>query len=123
MWYWSDLKIVAFFASLIFGLFGFFVVWASALFGFYKSTIEVSADGMAITGGLFGIGRRRWIGVEDVEGIEGASDVQEDQEKYYDITLVCKDGRNVTIGRWIPGRRLTTSIICQIEEAMEQGSS
>jgi hypothetical protein len=125
VWFWIEFWFVALVFSVPFGLAGLFGVVAGFELAFYKSTVEASPRGLAITGGLFGRGQRRWINAEEVVKFqktsnykEEASDFQESKKKYYDLIVVCQNGQKITAAKRILGNRLTTSIIRQIEQVM-----
>ena len=90
---------------------------------FYRSVVDVSQRGIAVTGGLFGRGAIRWIDAADIQKIDckrslwavvGIGRV----EFYYNLVIVRHNGKRVTIGKRIPSQTLATAISQQIEQAM-----
>ena len=118
LWWWSDLGGGIWIFSAVSGLVGFVTALIAVNLWFYKSKIEVSPRGLAVTGGLFGIGRRRWVDEEELVEIKKSNNFDSNGQKYYDLIVVCLDDQKITAGKYIPGDRLATSIIRQIEQAM-----
>jgi hypothetical protein len=85
---------------------------------FYRSVVDVSHSGLTITGGLFGRGPSQWIEASDVAKIQTVSHMGNDKLEFYDLVVVCSNGKRVTAGKRVPGKRLATSISRQIEQAM-----
>jgi hypothetical protein len=82
--------------------------------GFYRSVVDVSNRGLAITGGPFGQGDCCWIDVADIARLE----IDGIANPYYNLILVCCDEERITIGKWLPGPRLIRSVMQQIEQAL-----
>ena len=104
--------------GVLFGLLGLFLFAGAAELWFYRSAVDASARGLTVVGGLFGCGRRRRIEAADIEKIAPVNRMGSAEKVYYSIEVVCATGKKVTIGKRIPGRRLATSVVRQIEQAM-----
>jgi hypothetical protein len=108
--------------GVVFGLAGLGLLALSGYTWFYCSTVDVSASGLTIVGGLFGRGRERQIAAADVVDIRPVSRMSSGEGQsakvYYDVEVVCSGRRTVTAGKWILGKRLANSIIHQIKQAM-----
>jgi hypothetical protein len=123
LFYWDAELIVALFFGAIFGLIGLLCLTAAIQLWFYRSVVDVSPRGLTVTGGLFGRGLPRWIETADVAKIETVSRMQSDTGMYYDLIIVCGDGKRVTAGKRLPGHRLAIAVIRQIQQAMgKQGT-
>jgi hypothetical protein len=81
---------------------------------FYRSAVEASRRGLKVTGGLFGLGPTRWIDASAIEKIEARGALP---RGYYDLVIVCRD-RGFVAGKRLPGIRLATVVLGQIEEAL-----
>jgi hypothetical protein len=103
---------------IVFGLFDALILAIVVDAWFYRSVADVSGQGLTVRGGLFGLGRARWVEASEVAAIEAAKGMQSGGNVYYNVILVCKDGRRITIGKRLLGNRLATAVIRQIEEAM-----
>ena len=108
--------------KLIFGV-GFSLVGVFLLFGslslwFYRSVVTVSHRGIAVTGGLFGIGQPRQIAAADIAKIEPKSRMSAGNKMFYDIDIILASGKHVTAGKNVPGKRPADAVIRQIEQAM-----
>lgn len=102
----------------LFGLVGLVLLAVVADLWFYRSVVDVSQRGLTVTGGLFGRGSPRWIQATDVIDIKLVSNMSSDKLMYFDLVIVCGGAKRVTAGKWLPGRRLATSVMRQIEQAM-----
>jgi len=104
----------------VFGLVGLLCLAFSASAWFYSSAVDASPHGLTIVGGLFGLGREQRIGASDVKNIVLTSRAGQGEKVYYDIDIVCLAGKTVTASKRILGKRLASSVIRQIEQAMGQ---
>ncbi len=118
MFYWDAELVVGLLFGVVFALFGLLCLLFAADLWFYRSVVDVSRRGLTVTGGLFGRGSPRWIQAADVAKIETASRMQSDKLMYYDLVIVCRDGKRVTAGKRLPGHRLAISVVQQLEQAM-----
>lgn len=111
--------------TVLFGGFGLLLLAVSADVWFYRSVVDVSAHGLVVTGGWFGLGRQRRIEASDIEKIVPFSRMGagegEGKKMYYDIDIVCTTGKKVTAGKRVPGKRLAESVIRQIEHEQALG--
>jgi hypothetical protein len=84
--------------------------------------VDVSPAGLTVVGGLFGFGREQQIKAANIEKIMPISRMSSGQgpgaKVYYDIQVVCRPTRKVTIGKRMLGKRLAASVVRQIEQAM-----
>jgi hypothetical protein len=103
---------------IIFGLFGVLLLVTALELWFFRSVVDVSARGLTVTGGLFGCGSSRWIVASEVVKIETVSNMKSDKLMYFDLIVICRGGKRITAGKWLPGKRLATAVIHQIEQAM-----
>jgi hypothetical protein len=104
--------------GVVFGAIGLFGLVGTADVWFYRSTVDVSAHGLTITGGLFGLGRAQRIEAANITQIAPNSRMSSGESVYYDIEVVCQGGKKVTAGKRILGKRLAEAVIRQIEQAM-----
>ena len=37
---------------------------------------------------------------------------------YFDLVILCRDGTRITAGKRVPGQRLATAVVQQIEQAL-----
>ena len=118
LWLWSNFDWGDRFFFVVFILAALVTGSISIYLWFYQCKIEASRRGLAVTGGLFGFGRRRWVDAAEVVKIKKSSNYQSNDQKYYHLVIVCRDGRKVTAGKHIPGNRLAMSLIRQIENVM-----
>jgi hypothetical protein len=108
--------------GVLFAFFGLFLLLASFDLWFFRSVVDVSASGLTVVGGWLGVNRRREIDVADIEKIVPYSRMSTSngptKKVYYDIDVIRKTGKKVTIGKRIFGKRLVESVIRQIEEGL-----
>ena len=100
---------------------------------FYRSDVDVSPRGIAITDGLFGLNSTRWIDAADIKKIDCEESMQwstilwngalQSGNTYYDLVVVCDNGKSVTIGKRIIGLGRAKIIAQQIEQAMTVSAS
>lgn len=74
--------------------------------------------GLAITGGLFGLGPRRWIDADAIRQIDTRQAMSSNRKVWYDLVVVRSDGKRVTAGKRLLGKRLAAAILRQIEDAV-----
>ncbi len=118
MFYWDAGLVVGLFFGIVFTLIGLLCLIFAMDLWFYRSVVDVSHRGLTVTGGLFGHGSPRWIETADVAKIETVSHVQSGKLMYYDLVIVCRDGKRVTAGKRLPGHRLAIFVTRQVERAM-----
>jgi hypothetical protein len=118
LWLYLDFEFIAIPFCMVFGLCDVFLWMAAADLWFYRSVVDVSPRGLTVAGGLFGRGPSRWIETTDVAQITTVSNMQSDKQAYYDLVMVCRDGKRVTLAKRLPGHRLAVSIMRQIDRAM-----
>ncbi len=108
--------------TVLFGGFGLLLLIVAADVWFYRSVVDVSASGLTVTGGWFGLGRQRRIEAADVEKITPVSRMSagggQGKKMYYDIDILRTTGKKVTAGKRLPSKRLADSVIRQIEQAL-----
>ena len=85
---------------------------------FYRSTIDVSPRGVAVTGGLFGLGSARWVEAANVAKFEAIRGMQSGEHVFYDVVVTCRDGKRIKFGKRLPGNRQAEAIIRQIEQSL-----
>ena len=105
---------------IVFGLFDAIIFLILIDLWFYRSLVDVSPRGLSISGGLFGLGPTRRIEAADVQKFETKRSVSSGQNVYYNLVVVPGSGKPITIGKGMPGRRLATVVIRQIEQAMNR---
>lgn len=109
---------VPIFFPIVFGAFDVLILACTLYVWFYRSVVDVSSQGIEVSGGLFGLGRRHWIESPDVAKIETARGMRYGPQVYYNVIIVRTNGKRVTAGREIRGSRLTAAVIRQIEDAL-----
>ena len=118
LWACLDFELIAIPFFMVFGLCAVCLWIAAVDLWFYRSVIDASPRGLTVVGGLFGWSRRRWIETADVVQIATVSRVQSDKEMYYNLVIVCRDGKRVTAAKRLPGHRLAVPLVRQIDQAM-----
>ncbi|MGA2795944.1 MAG: DUF3592 domain-containing protein [Thermoguttaceae bacterium] len=108
------------FFPIVFGLFDVLLLLFVADMWFYKSAVDVSPQGLSVTGGLFGLGKTHWVDASDVAKIEPVQGMQSGQTAYYNIVVAYGAGKQITIGKRTASHRLATAVIGQIEQAMHK---
>jgi hypothetical protein len=110
--------------GVIFGGIGVLMLMAAVDVWFYRSVVDVSPAGLTVVGGLFGIGRQQQINAANIEKIEPYSRMNagqgENAKVWYDIQVVYRPGKKLTVGKRILGKRLSQSVIRQIEQALSR---
>ncbi len=123
LWMYLDFELIAIPFAIVFWLVGALLLIITLELWFFRSTVDVSSRGMTVGGGLFGGFSSRWIEAADIVGIETVSNMKSDKIIYYDIVIVCRGGKRVTAGKWLPGKRLTMAVIRQIEQSLGKPDS
>ena len=104
--------------AVLFSLFGTLLLWVALDLWFYRSVVDASHRGLRVAGGLFGGCEEHWIDRADIVKIDTTSNLKSDKMAYYDVSIVRRGGKKITVAKRIPGRRLTDSVIRQIEQSM-----
>jgi hypothetical protein len=97
---------------IVFCLFDALTILFLLRVSFYRSVVDVSARGLSVTGGAFGLGRRHWIAASDVVRIDAIG------RTCFNLVLVHRNLHRIIVGKWLPGPRLAASVIRQIEQAL-----
>lgn len=118
VWMYLSFEWIAIPFGLVFGLIGLFMFIFTIELWFYRSVVDVSRDGMIITGGLFGRGTSRHVEVDNISRIKLVSNIGGESQMYYTLVVVCNGGEKLTVGKHLPGKRLATAVVRQIEEAL-----
>lgn len=95
---------------IVFGLFDLLLVAAMVDVWFYRSAVDVSRYGLSITAGLFGFGRTQWIDAADVKQFQYKRGMQAGSTVYYNLVARLRDGKEITLGKRIPGRHMAEAI-------------
>ena len=103
---------------ILFGLIDAVIVLFLLDVCFYRSVVDASPRGLAITGGLLGLGSKRWIAADAIQQIDTRQNMSSNQKVWYDLVVVCSDGKRVTAGKRLLGKRLANAIVRQIEDAV-----
>ncbi len=105
-----------------FGAVGLLLLAVSIDVWFYRSVVDVSPAGLTVVGGLFGFGREKQVNAANIEKIEPVNRMSANQGQggkiWYDIQVVFRPTKKITIGKRILGKRLANSVIRQIEQAL-----
>jgi hypothetical protein len=113
--------------GLVFGAIGLLLLACAVDVWLYRSVVDVSAAGLTVVGGLFGLGRENRINAANIEMIEPVSRMSSGEgqsaKKWYDIQVVYRPTSKLTIGKRILGKRLAESVIRQIEQAIGKHQS
>jgi hypothetical protein len=107
-----------FFFPIVFGLVSLVLLAVTQDLFFYRSVVDVSPRGLSVCGGPLGLGRLRWIDAANVTGIESVSHMWSNNARYYDVEIVCADGKRVTAGKRILGNQRAELVVTQIQETM-----
>ena len=114
------------FFEVIFGMIALLLLAFSLDVWFDRSVVECSAAGLMVAGGWFGCGRQQRISAASIEKLLPVNRLksgQRDSAKlWYDIQAVCRPAKKVTLAKRILGKRLTESVIRQIEKGMGRES-
>ena len=108
--------------AILFGGVGLLLLAISVDSWFYRSAVNVLTSGLAVTGGLFGLGRGQWIDASQIIEIKPVSRMSSGDKVWYDLVVVCGGGKRITAGKRLLGKRLAESVIHQIEQAMGKPS-
>jgi hypothetical protein len=108
------------FFSIVFGLFDVLIFLILTDLWFYRSVIDVSPRGLAVTGGPFGLGATRQIEAADVKTLETERGMSSNQNVYYNLVVVRSNGARMTMGKRVRGQRLATAVMRQMEQALER---
>lgn len=104
--------------TFLLGLVDALLLWFLLKVAFHRSVVDVSAHGLAVTSGPFGLGHRHWVSVTEIAGLEA---VQFANHLAYIPVAVCHDGSQVTIAKRLPSQRLANALLQEIEKAMGNG--
>ena len=91
------------FFPIIFGLIAVVILLILPDLWFYRSVVDISPRELVVSGGLFGLGATRSIAAADVKSIETRQGMFCGQTTYYKIVAVCNDGKQITLGKRLPG--------------------
>lgn len=103
---------------IVFGLFELLLVWVTIDLWFYASQVEASPAGLAIRGGLLGLGRTHWIDADEIVRLETKSEMQSGTKVWNDILVRCQGGQQHTIGKRLPDRQTERVVIERLEEIL-----
>ena len=107
------------FFPLAFGLVDVLILLPVADSWFYKSSVDVSPRGLTVTGGLFGLGKARWVDASDIAKIEpDQGSIQTGGTVYYNIIITCRTGKNIKAAKRLAPHHLAKAIADQITQAM-----
>jgi hypothetical protein len=106
------------FFAVLFPIFGLLLLWSALDLWFYRCVVDASRLGLRVAGGLFGGRVEHWIDRADIVKIDVTSNMKSEKMAYYDVIVVRRGGKKITAAKRLPGRRLTDSVIRQIEQAM-----
>jgi hypothetical protein len=118
MYYMSAPWIINIAFGVVFGAVGLLLLMVSADTWFYRSVVDVSPAGLTVVGGWLGFGRETRINAANIEKIEPVNRMNANAKVWYDIQVVCRPSKKITIGKRIPGKHLADTVIGQIEQAM-----
>ena len=118
MYYMSAPWVVNLFFGVVLGAVGLLFLMISADVWFYRSVVDVSPAGLTVFGGWLGFSRETRINAANIEKIEPINRMNVDAKVWYDIQVVCRPSKKITIGKRIPGKHLADAVIGQIEQAM-----
>ncbi len=118
MYYMSAPWLTNLFFGVVFGAVGLLLLLVSLDVWFYRSVVDVSPAGLTVVGGWFSFGRETRINAANIEKIESVSRMNAGTKVWYDIQVVCRPTKKITIGKRILGKRLADSVIRQIEQAL-----
>lgn len=108
------------FFLIVFGLFEVIILLITVDFWFYRSVVDASPLGIAVAGGWFGWGRVRMVEMDNIKNIQAAANEYAGAYVFYHIVLVRREGKKITLGKRILGKRLAKVVVRQIEQAMGQ---
>ena len=83
---------------------------------FYRSVVDISPRELAVCGGLFGLACYGCIEAANVKAIETRQGAAFNQTVYLNVVVACDDGKRITLGKRLPGPRLATAVIRQMEQ-------
>jgi hypothetical protein len=104
--------------TVVVGLFDALFLYIMANLWFYRSVVDVSPRELAVRRGLFGLRAACRIAAANVKAIEGRQCGSSSQNDYYNVIVVFGNDKRITLGKRVPGPRLATAIIRQMEQAL-----
>ena len=121
---WSTIAVILFCVEvplpipIIWSVIDFFIIigWLYTLFDCRK--IEVDKYSIKMSGGLFGIGSTKTIDVKELDKFEYKMSSQSNNDTYYRISAISKDGRNIKAAGGIKGKQLADALIGELNKAM-----
>ena len=114
MWCWSAPLIF----PVVFGLFDLILVIAVLDLVFYQSTVDISPHSLIIRGGPFGIGRTRIVAADQIKEIQTPQGMQSGTSVFFNIVAATTDGRKVTLGKRLRGRRAAECVVDELKKSL-----
>jgi hypothetical protein len=91
--------------QLIFGAVGLLLTWATVSLWLGVSRVTVSDGTVVVASGLLAPLRERRIPAADISEIKAGIGMQAGNTPYYDLVLVRKDGKRISVGRGVRDKR------------------
>lgn len=79
---------------IVWGLFSLLLLYGALDLWFERRTIEVHPDRLVLSGGLFGLGRKRTIPRDTIEEIQPVRGLQAGNRLFYRLRVGTRDGKN-----------------------------
>jgi hypothetical protein len=104
--------------TVAFGLFDLLLLAGVISLWFGSARVRVGHGEIAIRSGILGVGRTRRIPVGEVEEIKPRIGLQTNATPFYDIKIVCRNGRTRTAARWIRSKQEAGRLAAAMMQAL-----
>jgi uncharacterized protein DUF3592 len=121
---WSGVVIFMFklgapiFFPIIFGIIDLLIFWGVLDQWFGTSRIEASQGMLSISGGLFGLGKTRYLNYTEIREMKPEKSMQSGNKVYYRIKIYTVEGKKINAGKNIDSLPLAKRIIEEIEHTI-----
>jgi hypothetical protein len=105
--------------TLVFGLFDALLICFVVALWFGSSEVRVGHDAMQLRSRFLAFGRTRRIPRQEVEEIKPVVGLQANTTPFYDVQVVCSDGKKLTAARWIRSKREAERLAATMLKAVQ----
>ncbi len=107
--------------QVVFGLFGALLFLGVLSMWFGTSRLRIEGVEVRLKSGILGLGGAKHLSVDEVEQVKTKIGTQQgggSGTPYYDILLVLRSGRDLTVGRYIKNKLEVEWLVGEIEKAL-----
>jgi len=104
---------------IVFGFFDVLIILGLLDMWFSANRITISRDGIRVRGGLLAMGKEQFVDAGRIEDMKPGKGMQSGNQVFYSIKLSRRGGKDLTLGKYIRGRRLAESVIDVMKAALE----